>query len=250
MESTSTQTSERPKQTDQSVDDVVGQTKQALTETAQETMTTAKSAAQEIASTAQDQMGQAMEQTASQVADTVAQVKEQVGSAFTNQRDWAIAGLNGLAEALREAASNLELQADTGSDGAAMPAIYPVVEELADRIGASANFLQGKEMRELLDDAETLAKRQPMMFAGALLGIGVIGARLLKGSAGESSDRWTPGSASQGRSSGSSGRSSVPPNGNSSTNNSSRFSTETAAGQAAGAQFNAEPGGGEMGVPS
>jgi len=189
-----------------------------------------------------------MEQTASQVADTVAQVKEQVGSAFTNQRDWAIAELNGLAEALREAASNLERQAGTGGDGAAMPAIYPVVEELADRIGASANFLQGKEMRQLLDDAESLAKRQPMMFAGALLGIGVIGARLLKGSPGASSDRSTAGSSSQGRS-WPSGRSSVPPNGNSSTSNSSQFSMETTAGQTAGAQFNAEPGG-EMGVPS
>jgi len=256
MERTSTQTSERAQQPDQSVGDVVGQTKQALTETAQETMTTAKSAAQEIASTAQDQMGQAVEQTASQVADTVAQVKEQVGSAYTNQRDWAVAGLNGLADALREAARNLELQADTGSDEATMPALYPMVEDLADRIGASADFLQGKEMRQLLDDAESLAKRQPLLFAGALFGIGVVGARLLKGSSGATDQHDSNGSAALG-SSGSNTGGSAQATGASSASNTSQRSPEmaspfqsTGAGQTGGSPFDVDRDAGSIGASS
>jgi len=164
--------------------DLAGQTKQAVTETAQQTMETAKSAAQEIAGTAQEQATQAIDQVVSQTTEAVAGMKEQAGTVFTEQRDRAVMGLTSLAEAFRQAGQTL---ADQASDSPA-GAIGPFVDQLASRLEDSADFLKGKDVKQLVTEAETMAKRQPMLFAGVLFSVGVVGARLLKGTMGAMSD--------------------------------------------------------------
>jgi uncharacterized protein YjbJ (UPF0337 family) len=186
--------------------DLATQTKQAVGETAQQTMETAKSAAQEIAGTAQEQATQAIDQVVSQTVDTVSQVKEQAGSVFMDQRDRAVAGLTGLADALREASRTLAKQADGNGAGATMG---PFIEDVAHRLSSSADFLREKDARQLVTEAEDLARRSPMMFAGALFAVGVVGARLLKGTMmgadGQSSSMGVDGTGT-GRSTGSTNR--------------------------------------------
>jgi len=163
--------------------DLVSQTKQALTGTAQDTIETATQAAKEVAGTAQEQASQVLTQAASQTSETVAHVKEQAGSVFVDQRDRAVAGLAGLADALRETGRSLA-NSSNGNDNAAQSpaeAIGPFLDDLAGRFDASADFLKDKDVRQLIDDAEALARRQPVLFVGALFGIGMVGARLLKG---------------------------------------------------------------------
>jgi len=172
------------------VTDLTSQAKQAVTQTAQDTVETAKSAGAEIASTVQEQVSDVVGQAVSQTADTVAQVKEQASSVFVDQRDRAIAGLSGLADALRETGRTLSQQADGNEDGDRSPAmaIAPLIDEIADRLANSSDFLKDKDVRQLIDDAENLARKQPMLFVGALFGVGVIGARLLKGTLGSAGD--------------------------------------------------------------
>jgi F0F1-type ATP synthase membrane subunit b/b' len=186
--------------------DLASQTKQAVGETAQQTVETAKSAAQEIAGTAQEQATQAIDQVVSQTVDTVSQVKEQAGSVFMDQRDRAVAGLSSLADALREASRTLANQADGNGASATMS---PFIEDVAHRLSSSADFLREKDVRQILDEAEDLARRQPVMFAGALFAVGVVGARLLKGTMmsadGQSSSMGVDGMGT-GRSTGSTNR--------------------------------------------
>jgi len=172
------------------VSDLTGQAKQAVTQTAQETVETAKTAGMEIADTVQEQVAQVVDQAVTQTADTVAQVKEQASSVFIDQRDRAIAGLSGLADALRETGRTLTKQAEN-ADGtqAATSAIAPFVDEIADRLSHSADFLKEKDVQQLISEAENLARKQPVLFVGALFGIGVVGARLLKGTLGSSNDQ-------------------------------------------------------------
>lgn len=181
--------------------EVAGQAKQALTQTAQDTMETAKSAGKEIADTAQQQIAETVEQAVSQTTDTIAQVKEQASSVFVDQRDRAASGLSGLADALRETGKTLAQQADKADDGAGaqVAAIGPFIEDLADRLASSSDYLKDKDVTQLIKDAEELARKQPLLFVGALFGVGVVGARLLKGTLGSGDN----GSQSSGQSSGS-----------------------------------------------
>jgi len=170
------------------VTEMVDQTKQAVTETAQQTMETAKSAAQEIAGTAQEQASQAIDQVVSQTTGTVADMKEQAGSVFLDQRERAVAGLTSLAEAFRQAGKTL---ADEAGDSPAS-AIGPFVDQLANRLEDSAGFLKGKDAKQLVSEAESMAKRQPVLFAGVLFSVGVVGARLLKSTMGVMEETSTP----------------------------------------------------------
>lgn len=173
--------------TSSGMSDAAGQAKEALVGTAQETVETAKSAGKEIADTAQQQIAETVDQAVSQTADTISQVKEQAGSVFMDQRDRAVSSLSGLADAMRETGKTLANQIDEGSDsaGGSAAAIGPFIDDIADRLTHSADYLKDIEVGQLISDAEDLARRQPLLFVGALFGVGVVGARLLKGSLGD-----------------------------------------------------------------
>jgi hypothetical protein len=109
-------------------------------------------------------------------------IKENATTAYTEQRDRAVEMLNALADALRSTGRNLSSQSGTdGQDDKAAMSLAPYIDEAADRLSQSANFLREKEMSGLLHEAQTLAKKQPMLFLGAMFGIGVAGARIIKG---------------------------------------------------------------------
>lgn len=174
---------------------VAQESKEAVKQTAQETVATAKQAAQDISQQVQQQAGDVIEQTADQLADTAVQVKQQATSAFVDQRDKAVSGLSGLAEALRQTAKSLSDAAGGDGDSQVPAGIAPLVDEAAERLSQSADFLREKDITGLLNEAQQLARRQPALFMGGMFAVGLVGARLLKGSMG--GDENQSGSASQ-----------------------------------------------------
>ena len=165
--------------TGQAVSQVAQESKEAVVQTAQETMSTAKEAAQDISQQIQQQAGDVIEQAADQIGDTAVQIKQQATSAFVDQRDKAVSGLSGLAEALRQTAKSLS---DSAGGESQIPAgIAPMVDEAAERLSQSADFLREKDITGLLSEAQQLAKKQPALFMGGMFAIGLVGARLLKG---------------------------------------------------------------------
>lgn len=180
----------------QAVSQVAQESKEAVVQTAQETVSTAKQAAQDISQQVQQQAGDVIEQTAGQLADTAVQVKQQATTAFVDQRDKAVSGLNGLAEALRQTARSLSEAA--GGDSQIPAGIAPLVDEAAERLSQSADFLREKDITGLLSEAQQLAKKQPALFMGGMFAVGLVGARLLKGTMGDDSQSGSSSGTGQG----------------------------------------------------
>jgi ElaB/YqjD/DUF883 family membrane-anchored ribosome-binding protein len=151
--------------------------KEAAKQTAQETKDAAMETAQQIKGDVQAQATEIAGEAKQQAGEMIGQAKEQAAGAFTQQREQAVAGLGGLAEALRSTAQNMK----SSNDGA-QPGIAQFVDDAAERLSQSADFLRDKDASQLLHDVQDFAKKQPLAFVGAAFGIGIVAARLLKGS--------------------------------------------------------------------
>jgi hypothetical protein len=149
-------------------------------ETAQQTMGMAKETAQQIGDQTQQQATEMIGQVAEQVSQTASDLKDQANSSFAQQRDRTVQGLTALADALREAGRNLSNKTESGAQQEIPAAIAPLIGEAADRLQQSAQFLRDKEMGGLLSEAQSLARKQPLLFMGAMFGLGIVGARLVK----------------------------------------------------------------------
>jgi hypothetical protein len=155
---------------------------ETLKETAQETIDTAKQTVQELTTQTQEQVGEVVSQTAQQATQAVSEIKEQATTTFFAQRDRAVEMLNALASALKTTSQNLADEAKSGAqEQSAVATLGPLVDDVADRIAHSAEFLREKDMSGLMREAQTLARKQPVLFLGAMFGIGVAGARMFKG---------------------------------------------------------------------
>ena len=110
----------------------------------------------------------------------VNRVKETATSQLSAQKDKATDGLGSVAQAVRQTTQNLRDQKhDT---------VAQYVERAADQIERVSEGLKNKDVTELFDDAQRLARQQPALFIGGAFALGLVGARFLKSSAPHRSD--------------------------------------------------------------
>lgn len=126
----------------------------------------------------------------------VGRVREQATSQLNTQKNKATDGLGSVAHAVRDTTQRLR---DEKHDTAAR-----YVEQAADQIERFSDRLKNKDVGELLNDAQRLARRQPGLFVGGAFAIGLLGARFLKSSASNDYER-TPDYRSTAYGTGSSG---------------------------------------------
>jgi len=150
--------------------------KDAAKQTAQETKDAAMQTAQEIKGDVQAQATEIAGEAKQQAGELIGQAKEQATNAFTQQREQAVSGLGSLADALRTTAQSLKESNDGAQAG-----IGQFVDDAAERLAQSADFLRDKDASQLLHDVQDFAKKQPLAFVGAAFGVGIIAARMLKG---------------------------------------------------------------------
>lgn len=120
--------------------------------------------------------------TAGQVGDKagqlVDQAKEQampmLGNQLGSQKDRAVGGLGTTADALRQTSQHLREQ-DQGS-------VAQYIDQAADRVEHFAGYLRQRQLGDLVQDAERFARRQPGLFLGGAVALGLLGARFLKSS--------------------------------------------------------------------
>lgn len=174
--------------------EVAQEAKETAKQTVQETKEAALETAQQIKGDVQAQVGEVAGEAKQQATELMSQAKEQATTAFTKQQEQAVGGLGSLADALRQTAKQLK----EGDDGA-QAGIGQFVEDAADRLAQSADFLRDKEPAQLLHDVQDFARKQPMAFVGAAFGIGLVAARLMKsGGGGSAQIDQMVGSLSQG----------------------------------------------------
>ena len=104
----------------------------------------------------------------------VDKVRERATAQLSSQKDKATDGLGTVAQAVRQTTQSLrDQQHDT---------VAQYVERAADQIERVSERLKNKDVGELLDDAQQLARRQPALFIGGAFALGLVGARFLKSS--------------------------------------------------------------------
>ena len=104
----------------------------------------------------------------------MAKVREGATAQLGTQKDRATDGLGSVAQAVRQTTQRLrDEQHDT---------IARYVDEAANQVERLANHLRGKDVGELLRDAQRFAQRRPAVFIGSAFAIGLLGARFIKSS--------------------------------------------------------------------
>jgi ElaB/YqjD/DUF883 family membrane-anchored ribosome-binding protein len=140
--------------------------------------------------------------TPSRLGDAAGDVLDQAGRTAEHQASWAMtrAGdtLDQVARAVRDSGS--QLRADR-------PEIANVADTAAQRVEEIAGYLREHDAREILDEAERLARRQPALVVGGGLLLGLIAGRLLRSGAEPTTTNGSTRYWSGGAGSGASGRS-------------------------------------------
>jgi hypothetical protein len=101
-------------------------------------------------------------------------VREAASNRLTQQKDRATRGLGDVARAVRNTTNQLR------ADGQETVAGY--IERAADGIDRLTHTLETRDVQEVVDGIQSFARRQPVIFIGAALGLGFVGARFLKSS--------------------------------------------------------------------
>jgi hypothetical protein len=132
---------------------------------------------------AQSETESKVKQTAEEVRDKAASVaeeatqkaKEQTRSTIATQKEEAVHELHGVAEAFRMTGSQLREQDQT------MVAGYS--NKIADQVDRISNYLDQRNLDEVIVEAEDFARRKPEIFLGGAFTLGLLASRFFKSSA-------------------------------------------------------------------
>lgn len=134
-------------------------------------------------------MKQQAGEVASQVKDQAAQIKDQVAETATSKlderKDMATTGLSDVAQVVRQTSDELR------SRDQAMVAGY--IDQAAEQLERATKYLRGRDVREMVSDVESFARREPVLFLGGTFALGLLAARFLK-SSGQAASSATSGS--------------------------------------------------------
>ena len=101
-------------------------------------------------------------------------VRDGAAAQLTAQKDKAVEGIGSVTSAVRQSTQQLrEQQHDT---------LAGYVDQAANTIDRLSQQLREKDVGELFEDAQRLARRQPALFIGSAFALGLMGARFLKSS--------------------------------------------------------------------
>jgi hypothetical protein len=101
-------------------------------------------------------------------------VKQGATSQLSTQKDRATEGIGSVVEAVRQSSQQLrDNQHDT---------LAQYVDQAVGQLERFSNRLKEKNVGEILQEAQQLARRRPAVFIGSAFAIGLLGARFLKSS--------------------------------------------------------------------
>ena len=146
-------------------------------------------------------MGQTKEKAQQLVGEAQEQVTQRLSSSTSQVKGQASGALGNFAEAMRQAAQQFRDQNQGGVAGSLAVTYADRAAEQAQRFG---DYLQNTDVKELVQQVERFARRNPGAFLAGTFALGVAGARFLKSSRRQQSQRGD-GSAAAGLYTGASG---------------------------------------------
>jgi len=117
---------------------------------------------------------QALQQTQQTAGQVAGQAKDQARSMFETQKGQVTDQASKISQALRQSGENLQTQ-NVG------PAAT-VLSTAADRLDGFSSYLQGRNADQLVQEAESFARRNSAVFLGGAFTLGLLAARFLKSS--------------------------------------------------------------------
>lgn len=123
-----------------------------------------------------DQVAPAVSQTKEKAGEIAGQVTQQATSRLDEHKSQAAGSLGSVAEALRQSSQQLRDQ-DQGVVG---QYAGQYGETIANQVERISTFLQEKDTKEIVQEVESFARREPALFIGGAFLLGLLGARLLK----------------------------------------------------------------------
>lgn len=117
---------------------------------------------------------QAVDQVQQKAQEVASQAQDQAKSAVNTRKDQAVEQLGSVAQAIRTTSTELRNQ---NSDTVAQYA-----DQVADRVDRISGYLQERDVDQLLEDAENMARRQPELFLGGAFIVGLLVGRFIKSS--------------------------------------------------------------------
>ncbi len=124
---------------------------------------------------AQQKTGELIDQAQEKVGEVADKVKEQASSQATTQKDRAAEGLGSVADAIRQTGDQLRQ-----NDKVAPVAQY--TDQLAMGIESVSNFIKNRSVSDIVREVENFARREPALFLGGALTLGLLGGRFLRSS--------------------------------------------------------------------
>lgn len=118
--------------------------------------------------------------------EMVGQAKEKAGSVLDEQKSNLASGITSVADSIRHVGENFS-SANENNQVAALAGKYG--DTLAQQVEKFSNYIDEKEIKELVRDVEHFAKRNPLLFVGGALALGIVAARFLKSSSNQSASR-------------------------------------------------------------
>ncbi len=140
----------------------------------------------EIGKMTQEKAGQVAEQASEQATAFFGHAQEKVKQTLNEQKGRGVEELSGLAQAVRQTSQQLRQQNKAGMAGYA--------EQAAEQVDRVIHYADSHDVGELLEDAETFARRHPEGFLGGAFVLGLIAGRFMKSTKerrmNESLSRW------------------------------------------------------------
>lgn len=122
----------------------------------------------------QEKAGQVGEQIKEQTSHLTAQVLTKAKSTLEEQKEKGTGELSGLSHAVRQTSQHLRNQQREG--------IAHYAERAADQIDRVVQYVDSRDVTELLNETERFARRHPEVFLGGAFMLGLVAGRFLKSS--------------------------------------------------------------------
>jgi hypothetical protein len=123
---------------------------------------------------AREQIREVKEQVVDQARNTFQQARDRASTSLGESKTQLADQIGSVAEALRRTTEHLRSEEQTRFAG--------LTETLARQVDQVAGYLRDKDAASMRKDLENLARRQPAVFLGGALVLGLVGARFLKSS--------------------------------------------------------------------
>lgn len=122
----------------------------------------------------QQKAGEVAEQVQEKAGDLVDKAKQQVSSRLSGQIEGASQSLSSVSQAVLAVGRQLREQDQAP--------LANFADQAAEQVLRLSGYLRGKDLDELVDDTEQLARRSPALFLGSAFTLGMLAARFLKSS--------------------------------------------------------------------